>query len=132
MIDLVLTVARAICRSRTCEGVSCCQWPAQRGRTECPVNNGGYTDAAREAISAVDAWRAAHSAPAWDMFSNRCYPPVEKRAAEIYAAMEYEGPGSKPEWMPGGNSQKQDQARYLARRELLAAGHEPDSSGDRK
>lgn len=57
MTDLVLTVARAICRSRTCEGFMCCQWPAQGGRTECPVDKGGYTDAAREAIAAMDQWR---------------------------------------------------------------------------
>lgn len=80
---------------------------------------------------AIARLRNALAGPQWDMFSNRSYPPVEKRAAEIYAAMEHHGPGTKPEWLPSGNSQKQDEARYLARRELLAAGHVPDSNGDR-
>lgn len=48
-------VARAICKSRTCEGASCCQWPANRGRTNCPVAKGGYDDAARDAIAAMQA-----------------------------------------------------------------------------
>jgi hypothetical protein len=46
-------VARAICKSRTCEGVSCCQWPAQGGRTVCPVKHGAYDPAARAAIDAI-------------------------------------------------------------------------------
>jgi hypothetical protein len=52
-------VAIAICKSRTCEGVSCCQWPAQGGRLQCPVKAGGYDDAARDAIQALDIFRAA-------------------------------------------------------------------------
>lgn len=46
-------VARAICKSRTCEGFSCCQWPANGGRTKCPVRDGGYDDAARAALDAM-------------------------------------------------------------------------------
>jgi hypothetical protein len=47
-------IGRAICKSRTCEGVSCCQWPANAGRRhDCPVNKGGYDDAARAALEAV-------------------------------------------------------------------------------
>lgn len=53
MSELIRTVATAICKSRTCEGVSCCQWPAQGGRTQCPVRDGGYDDAARDALIAV-------------------------------------------------------------------------------
>ncbi|MEQ1518026.1 MAG: hypothetical protein ABL931_16220 [Usitatibacteraceae bacterium] len=60
-------VAKAICKSRTCEGVSCCQWPANGGRSiaECPVWRGGYNDAAEAAIAAMHehdpeliAWRS--------------------------------------------------------------------------
>ena len=49
-------VAKAICKSRSCEGAACCQWPANGGRSiaECPVWRGGYTDAAKAAIEAMD------------------------------------------------------------------------------
>lgn len=49
-------IARVICKSRTCEGVKCCQWPSQGGRVECPVRNGNYNDAA-DAILALLGWR---------------------------------------------------------------------------
>lgn len=62
---------------------------------------------------------------AWDAPSNRGYEPVETRAAEIYAAFGYDGPGEKPAWFPGGNSLKQDLARDDARQELRQAGHSP-------
>jgi hypothetical protein len=52
-MTMIERVARAICKSRTCEGVSCCQWPANAGRLECPVTKGGYDDAARAAIAAM-------------------------------------------------------------------------------
>jgi len=58
MTELEL-VAIAICKSRTCEGINCCQWPAQGGRTQCPVKAGGYDEAARDAIAALDTFRAA-------------------------------------------------------------------------
>ncbi len=58
MTELEL-VAIAICRSRTCEGINCCQWPANGGRLLCPVKAGGYEDAARDAIAALDNFRAA-------------------------------------------------------------------------
>jgi hypothetical protein len=51
-------VARAICKSKTCEGINCCQWPAQGGRTSCPVKVGGYDYAASAAIAAADKWDA--------------------------------------------------------------------------
>lgn len=59
----------------------------------------------------------------WDATWNRSYEPVEKRAAEIYDALEYDGRGTKPAWTPGGNGLKQDEARGQARAELRAAGH---------
>lgn len=49
----VRKVALAICKSRTCEGVSCCQWPANMGRKNCNAKNGAYDDAARAAIAAM-------------------------------------------------------------------------------
>ena len=85
--------------------------------------HGRYGRLAREAIEAL-----THALPIWDMYSNRSYPPVEERAAEIYAGFEYDGPGSKPDWVPGGNSLMQDRARHFARQELIAAGHVPDPS----
>jgi hypothetical protein len=50
--DEIRLVAVAICKSRTCEGVSCCQWPANMGRLNCNAKIGGYDDAARDAIAA--------------------------------------------------------------------------------
>lgn len=46
-------VARAICKSRSCEGEACCQWPANRGRLakDCPVERGGYDNAAAAVIT---------------------------------------------------------------------------------
>ena len=52
-MTLIERVAKAICKSRTCEGFSCCQWPAQGGRTQCPVQMGAYDDAAIAAVNAV-------------------------------------------------------------------------------
>ena len=53
MNEMVERVKRAICKSRTCEGMMCCEWPANRGRLACPVKGGGYDDAARAAIEAM-------------------------------------------------------------------------------
>lgn len=53
---LIEAVARAMCKSRTFEGVSCCQWPAQMGTTHnCRAARGSYDDAARAAIAAIEA-----------------------------------------------------------------------------
>ena len=60
---------------------------------------------------------------AWDAPSNRSYEPVEILAAEIYAGFSYEGTGKKPDWVPGGNSLKQDLARMDARKMLRGLGH---------
>ncbi len=70
MSEMVRRVATAICKSRTCEGISCCQWPAQGGRTQCPVKLGYYDDAARAAIEALREptaamWSADH--PSWSL-----------------------------------------------------------------
>ena len=54
-------VARAICSSRTCEGINCCQWPCNGGKhgewnrfqTKCKVEAGAYDDAALAALGAV-------------------------------------------------------------------------------
>lgn len=62
---------------------------------------------------------------AWDANSNRSYEPVEVRAAEIYASFEYDGPGQKPAWTPGGNGLKQDEARFLARADIRASSAVP-------
>jgi hypothetical protein len=51
--EVVETVKRAMCKSRTCEGANCCQWPANMGRTKCPVRDGGYDDAAADVITAL-------------------------------------------------------------------------------
>lgn len=46
-------IARAICKSKTCEGFKCCQWPGSMGRKhDCPVDRGGYDDAA-DAVLAI-------------------------------------------------------------------------------
>jgi hypothetical protein len=54
MSKMVKRVAQAICKSKTCEGISCCQWPAQAARRhKCPVEAGAYDDAARDAITSM-------------------------------------------------------------------------------
>lgn len=68
----------------------------------------------------------------WDHRQNRSYPPVEKRAAEIYAILAANDldPDPKPAWFPGGNSDKQEYARDRARQELRDAGHVPVQQSD--
>lgn len=85
--------------------------------------HGRYGRLAREAIEALKPEQ-----PAWDAGWNRSYEPVETRAAEIYATFGYAGPGDKPAWVRGGNSNRQDDARSDARRELREAGHTPQRS----
>jgi len=54
MSEMLERVAKSICKSRTCEGIACCEWPAQMGRRHnCPVTRGAYDDAARAAIEAM-------------------------------------------------------------------------------
>ena len=51
MVDVV---ARAICKSRTCNGFECCQFPGSMGnKHKCPVDRGGFDDAAIDAIEAM-------------------------------------------------------------------------------
>jgi len=62
-IDMVAikNIARAICKSKTCEGINCCQWPCNGGKRRdrfgqgapCNVDAGGYDDAAWAAFHAV-------------------------------------------------------------------------------
>jgi hypothetical protein len=62
----------------------------------------------------------------WDAGSNYSYEPVEKRAKEIFdASLSVDRAGKKWNWIEGGNSTMQDEARILARRELREAGHIP-------
>ena|ERR1700728_4591506 len=54
MSEIRESVARAICKSRTCEGFSCCEWPANAGRRhDCSVSKGKYDDAANAATVEV-------------------------------------------------------------------------------
>ena len=51
--DMIERVARAICKSRSCHGIQCCEWPANTGlRHKCTVV-AGYGDAAGAAIAAM-------------------------------------------------------------------------------
>lgn len=55
-------VKRAICKSRTCEGIRCCQWPCNGGRWHdsrqqpgpCRVEEGRYDDAADQVIALIE------------------------------------------------------------------------------
>ena len=50
-------------------------------------------------------------------------PEVEEMAERIYDAMPYDGTAGpeKPKWVPGGNSDKQEEARRLARESIKAS-----------
>lgn len=57
-------VAKAICKSRTCEGINCCQWPSNGGHRRwlgqpapCPVEQGNYDDAAQAAWDRIEEMR---------------------------------------------------------------------------
>ena len=63
MSEMIEKVALAICKSRTCEGGSCCQWPANRGRVNCNAKQGAYDEAARAAIEAMPGWQPIETAP---------------------------------------------------------------------
>lgn len=74
---------------------------------------------------------AAAQAPAelpWDSPHNRHYEIVERAAKEIYNAFPWPYHGEKPKWFNNGNSDKQDEARDIARGQLRAVGHKPNAS----
>lgn len=81
--EALLAVAQAICKSRTCEGISCCQWPAQRGRTECPVKAGAYDDAARAALGQMVRGEPPVHQPTSPSVDG------ERRAHKVMTAFEY-------------------------------------------
>ncbi len=65
----------------------------------------------------------------WDAFNNRSYEPVERRAKEIYEArLSVDPQGKHHPWVDGGNSEKQDDARVLARREIRETPNSPEQS----
>lgn len=47
---------------------------------------------------------------------------IEHAAIPIYEAFPYDGPGTRPAWVPNGNSLKQGEARSIALSALKAAG----------
>lgn len=62
---LVDMVARSICKSRSCNGFECCEFAGSAGnKHRCPVDRGGFDDAAAMAIAAVraDLYRPAMDA----------------------------------------------------------------------
>jgi hypothetical protein len=79
-------------------------------------------EAAKDALTELSE-KPSHVA--WNDAHNRYYQPVEERAAQIYAAFPYDGPGAKPSWTPHGNATMQDEARRLARTELRGLFHQP-------
>jgi hypothetical protein len=91
--------------------------------------HGRYGRLAREAIEALKPAQIP-----WDAYHNRSYEPVETRAKEIYDFFEYKGSDTKPPWVPGGNSDMQDEARVCARRQIreAALSGRPLSNGDGK
>jgi len=44
-------IAKAICKSASCQGIDCCQWPSQGGRLKCAVDQGGYKAAAQAVLA---------------------------------------------------------------------------------
>lgn len=58
------------------------------------------------------------------MFESKLRPLVngmiEIGAVLAYADMVYDGTGLKPPWTPNGNALKQDEARAIARRAIMA------------
>ncbi len=85
-------------------------------------HHGRYGRLAREALDALKP-----DVVAWDHPNNRSYEPVESLAEQIYDMFVYDGPAgtTKPRWQAGGNGTKQEEARALAREELLRDGHKP-------
>lgn len=79
-------VAIAICKSRTCEGIHCCQWPANGARRgDCPVQHGAYDDAARDAIMAMREPTPAMAAKGF--IADDCQAPMDVWRAMIDHAL---------------------------------------------
>lgn len=73
---MIERMAQSICKSRTCEGISCCQWPAQGGRVDCPVKRGAYDDAAKCAIETMLNPTVAMIAAGWVGLRGKRVGPV--------------------------------------------------------
>lgn len=70
----------------------------------------GPIETIRRALALAEA-----SVLPWNHPARRDFEPVEEKAKEIYEGFAFDGPGEKPAWVKGGNSDKQDEARYIAR-----------------
>lgn len=75
---------------------------------------------ATEAMRGSAAGEIAATDTRWDSPHNRSFEPVEVVARKIYNDFTFDdGPrDQKPAWVPHGNSDKQDEARALARAQL--------------
>lgn len=51
--EMLKVVAQEICKSSSCQGSRCCKHPANRGRVDCYVRNGGYDAAAKAAVKVL-------------------------------------------------------------------------------
>jgi hypothetical protein len=83
---MIRYVAKAICKSRTCEGFKCCQWPAQGGRLDCNAKRGAYDDAAREAISALRNPSQAMRSAMWAHVTMGLAAGQEHKLTELWEA----------------------------------------------
>jgi hypothetical protein len=84
MTEMVERVARAICKSRTCEGVACCAWPSNGGRVDCPVKRGAYNEAAHDAIAVMRDPTKTMLDAGYETRNANNWPDVERRT---YQAM---------------------------------------------
>lgn len=80
--DMVERVARAICKSKTGEGVHCCQWPGNGGRAMCFAAMGNFDDGARAAIEAMQ--------PAILAERERCAKVADEIRDAVFACHQHE------------------------------------------
>ena len=110
-------IATAICKSKTCEGIQCCQWPANMGRTVCPVKLGYYDDAADAVLELIASQRAEPQAvpDGWQLV------PKEPTHAILRAA--HDGP-----LMAGDEPMGPAQENWLAEmyKSMIAAASKPE------
>lgn len=86
MATVLERVATAICKSRTCRGADCCQWPANGARvSDCPVQRGYYDDAARDAIASMREPTPAMAAKGF--IADECQAPMDVWRAMIDEAL---------------------------------------------